>query len=300
IYTMLKGIEELSKQRGINVIYHNGCDIMNEEDENIEEAVRIASAADIIISVVGDCLDQNGETKDRANLDLSGAQQKLLERLKSCGKPLVAVLVNGKPLSVPWIAKNADAVLETFNSGMYGGKALAEVVFGEVNPCGKLTISFPYHSGQLPVYYNQLPGWHGNKYVDMPDHPLYPFGYGLSYTEFKYSNLKLSKTKCSANDTIVASVEVTNTGKVDGKEIVQLYVNDAVSSVVTPIKELKGFKKVEIKASETKTVEIPLEISQLSICDENEKYVVEPGEFIIMVGPDSRDEVLSKISLVVE
>ncbi|MCX7709073.1 MAG: glycoside hydrolase family 3 C-terminal domain-containing protein [Clostridia bacterium] len=300
VHTMLKGIEELSSSKGIHVFYHKGCDIMNAAEESIAEAVNCASAADVVIAVVGDCLDQNGEGKDRADLNISGAQQKLLEKLRSCGKPLIVVLVNGKPLSVPWIAQNADAVIETFNSGMLGGKALAEVLFGEVNPSGKLTISFPYHSGQLPVYYNLLPGWHGNKYMDMPEKPLYPFGYGLSYTSFKYSNLILSKTRCSASDTIVASVDVTNIGKLDGKEIVQLYANDVVSSVVTPIKELKGFKKVEIKAGETKTVQIPLEISQLAICNENEQYVVEPGEFLIMVGPDSRDEMLLKASLTVE
>ncbi|HEX3029759.1 MAG TPA: glycoside hydrolase family 3 N-terminal domain-containing protein [Clostridia bacterium] len=298
--TMLKGIQDLAGLKGIEVLYQKGCDLMDEADEDISKAVACVMQTDAAVVAVGDGIAQNGEFKDRADLSLSGAQQKLLEALKATGKPIIVILVNGKPLSIPWVAANADAVIETFNSGMLGGKAAAEILFGEVNPSGKLSISFPYHSGQLPVYYNHQPGWHSKKYVDFPAEPLYSFGYGLSYTTFKYDNLRLSKQKCGKEDTVFVSVDVTNSGKVDGKEIVQLYVNDLVSSVITPVKELKGFSKVEIKSGETRTVSIPLEVSSLAIIDQDEKKKVEAGEFQVMVGPDSRDEVLLKTLLTVE
>lgn len=299
VHTILSGIRELAGQKGIGVAYHKGCDIMDRDDADIDGAVECAAGSDVVIAVVGDCLEQNGEYKDRADLSLSGKQQELLESLKKCGKPLIVVLINGKPLSIPWVAENADAVLEAFNPGLFGGKAVAEIIFGEVNPSGKLPISFPYHSGQLPVYYNQLPGWHGGRYMDMPDKPLYSFGYGLSYTSYEYSGLRLSHTECTADDTVTVSVDVTNTGPYDGKETVQLYVKDIISSVVTPVKQLRGFVKTEIRSGETKTVEIPLPIRELCIIDENENQLVEPGEFEILVGPDPRPESLLKATLTV-
>lgn len=299
-YTMFRGIKEAAEKRNIDVVYHKGCDIMDKNIQDLKGAVEAAKNADIIIAVVGDCLAQNGEFKDRGDLDLSGLQNRLLEELKTLGKPLIVLLVNGKPLSFPWLKENSDALIESFNSGMYGGKAAAEIIFGEISPSGKLSISFPYHSGQLPVYYNQLPGWHGGKYIDLPAEPLYSFGYGLSYTTFKYGNLKLSKCSCYKEDEIIVSVEVTNSGDSDSKEIVQLYVRDVVSSVVTAVKQLKGFSKLELKKGETKTVEIPLCIAELAIVDDEENYVVEPGEFEIMVGPDSRDEALLRTKLIVE
>lgn len=297
-YTMLQGIKKLAEENNIEVKYHKGCHIMNYE-EDIPGALRTAENSDVIIAVVGDCVIQNGESHDRANLDLSGAQLKLLKELKALRKPLIVVLVNGKPLSIPWISENADAVVETFNSGMLGGLALSEILFGKVNPCGKLSISFPYHVGQLPVYYNQMPGWHlEGKYIDMPKEPLYSFGYGLSYTNYEYSNLRLSQDACSKDQkTVSALVDVKNTGKVDGKEIVQLYVRDKVSTVVTSIKQLKGFEKVNIKAGEKKTVELLLNIEELAVVLPDESYVVEPGEFTIMVGPDSRETSLLKTIL---
>ncbi len=298
--TMLNGIKELAEKRGIEVLYDKGCDIMDFNSQNIEAAISLGARADAIIAVIGDCLAQNGEIKDRADLSLSGAQSLLIKRLKELGKPLIVILVNGKPLAIPEVAQQADAILETFNSGALGGQAAAEILFGEINPSGKLTISFPHHTGQLPVYYNQLPGWHGPaKYMDMPDSPLYSFGYGLSYTSFQYGNLTLSKDHCSPGDSIIVQVDVTNTGAVDGKEIVQLYVQDMVSSVVTPVKQLKGFKKVAIGKGQTQRVEISLSTLDLFIVTPEEKYIVEPGEFTIMVGSSSRDQDLLKTRLVV-
>lgn len=298
--TMLTGIKKLAEKRGIEVLYDKGCDIMDANSQNIEGAVNLGAQADVIIAVIGDCLAQNGEIKDRADLSLSGAQSLLVKRLKGLGKPLVVILVNGKPLAIPEVAEQADAILETFNPGAMGGQAAAEILFGEVNPSGKLTISFPYHTGQLPVYYNQLPGWHGPaKYMDMPDSPLYSFGYGLSYTSFQYANLTLSKNHCSPGDSITIRVDVTNTGAMDGMETVQLYIQDMVSSVVTPVKQLKGFKKVTIAKGETQRVEIPLSTLDLFIVTPEEKYIVEPGEFSIIVGSSSRDQDLLKTSLTV-
>ncbi len=299
-YTMLKGITELSNSKGIEVAYHKGCDMLTDNND-IAGAIATAADCDAIIAVVGDCVEQNGEFKDRANLDLSGSQLELLKALKALGKPLIVILVNGKPLSIPWLSKNADAIVETFNSGILGGKAVAELLYGEFIPSGKLSISFPYHSAQTPVYYNQMSGWHSPKYVDLEDkNALYPFGYGLSYTKYKYSNLKLSSNVCNKDDIVTVKVDVTNIGIYDGTEIVQLYINDKVSSVMTPEKELKGFERVFLKAGETKTVSINLSISDLAIVTPEEKYVVEAGEFEIMVGSDSRDSSLLKGILVVE
>lgn len=297
VYTMLAGIREESEKRGIRVNWHQGCDIMDDNEQDIEGAVSVAKSADVIIAVVGDCRSQNGETRDRANLDLSGAQLDLLKALKKCGKPLIVILVNGKPLSVPWVKQNADAVVETFNPGMFGGKAAADILFGKFNPCGKLSISFPYHAGQLPVYYNQLPGWHGGKYMDMPAEPLYPFGYGLSYTKWEYSGLRLSSTVCGVRGRVDVTVDVKNAGAMDGYEIVQLYIRDDVSSVVTPVKQLKGFRKMFVKAGETVAVTIPLEVSKLCIVREDGTEAVEPGIFTVMIGPDSRDEALLNAKL---
>ena len=249
---MLRGIRELAESKHIEVSYHKGGDITNKENIDVEGAIKACENADVIIAVVGNCLEMNGEFKDRATLDMPGSQLRLVEELKKLNKPLTVVLVNGKPLSIPWIAQNADAVIETFNSGTLGGKALADILFGKFNPCGKLSISFPYHSGQMPVYYNHLAGWHSPKYADLKvADALYSFGYGLSYTSYKYSNLKISKKICSIKDIITVSVDVTNVGEYDGTEIVQLYINDVVSSIMTPVKELKGFKRMFIKAGDT-------------------------------------------------
>ena len=298
-YTMLEGIKEAADRNGAEVIYHRGCHIMDSEKEDIAGAVEAASGVDMIIVVVGDCLAQNGEFKDRADLSLSGAQLPLLKALKGTGKPLVAVMVNGKPLAVPWIKDNADAVIETFNSGMMGGKVLGEILFGETNPSGKLSISFPYHVGQLPVYYNQLPGWHGGKYMDVPADPLYTFGYGLSYSQFKYQHLMLSEKKLMHADMLGISVDITNTSDCDGWETVQLYISDIVSSVMRPVKQLAGFEKIFIPAKETKCVEFTLSISDLRFPDCGGKDSLESGEFMIFVGSDARDKSLLSDQIVV-
>ncbi|MFX0121104.1 MAG: glycoside hydrolase family 3 N-terminal domain-containing protein [Candidatus Hodarchaeota archaeon] len=298
IMTVLDGIKKRVKDQS-SLLYVKGCDVLNLDDKDIQKAVHAAREANVAIAVVGDNLSLNGEHKDRASLDLTGAQQELLESVKATGTPLIVVLINGKPLTIPWIAENADAILEAWNPGNEGGNAVANVLFGDFNPCGKLTISFPRHIGQLPIYYNQLPGWHGGKYIDMDADPLFAFGFGLSYTNFQYSNLNFSKTELKEHERLVVFVDVKNTGHREGTEIVQLYVNDKYSSITTPIKELKGFKHVTLQPGEKKEVNITLLISKLALINSEGVECVEPGEFEIMVGSSSREKDLLKKSIFV-
>jgi beta-glucosidase len=243
------------------------------------------------VFVPGDVIEQTGDAKDRANLDISGAQNELFSKLKKTGKPVVTVLVASKPLCISEIAEETDALLIAFNGGMFGGLAVAEAVFGKINPSGKLPISFPRHTGQLPVYYNGLPGWHGGKYMDLPSTPLFTFGEGLSYTDFEYSNLKFDA------EALKLSVNVTNTGKLDGAETVQVYFRDVVSSVLTPVLQLIAFEKVNINAGETKTVTFLLERDSFALVTPDERRVIEPGEFKIMAGPCAREEQLESITI---
>lgn len=293
IVTILEGIKKRAG-KDFEVYYEKGCHVIDEKNENIKGAVEIAEKSDVVIAVVGDTIVLNGETRDRTNLDLTGAQNELLKALKNTGKPLIVVLINGKPLTIPWIKENADAIVEAWNPGTEGGNAVASVLFGDYNPCGKLSISFPKAVGQQPVYYNQLPGWHGGKYADMEPEPLFHFGYGLSYTTFEYSELKTSKAVIDCNENLVVSVLVKNTGNMAGSETVQLYINDIYTSVTTPVKELKGFKKVFLNPGEIKTVEFELPFMSFSFVNTNCRKCLEPGEFEIMVGGSSKDEDLLK------
>ena len=291
--TVLEGIKE-RVSNGTEVLYEKGCHIYDEDDKDIEGAVKVASEADAVVAVVGDTTCLYGECLDRANLNLTGAQRELLKAVKETGKPLIVVLINGKPLTIPWVKENADAVIEAWNTGMEGGKALASILFGDYNPCAKLSISFPEHVGQLPVYYNQLPGWHTDRYQDMSAKPLFPFGYGLSYTNYKYSNLRIARNELNTDDILKVYVDVENKGDREGIEIVQAYINDKYSSVTTPIKELKGFSRLQLKSGEKKTAEINIPVSSLSLVTRELKEIVEPGNFELMVGSSSRDEDLLK------
>jgi len=293
VVTILDGIRARAGQH-CEIVHARGCDVMDDSGGGVHEAVDAVVEADVAVAVVGDVPDQTGEAHDRANLDLSGGQGELLRALKETGVPLVVVLVNSKPLSVPWIAENADAIVEAWNPGMEGGTAVAAILFGDRNPSGKLTISFPHHVGQQPVYYDQRPGWHGGKYVDMPAEPLFAFGFGLSYTKYEYSNLRIENTKLAEGDPLVVSVDVENAGDSPGTETVQLYINDVVSSVTTPIKQLRAFERVDLEPREKKTVRLEVPYERLSLIDRECRRVVEPGEFIVMAGPSSRDGDLLK------
>ena len=290
--TVKEGLEALCKENDMEFVYVKGCSVLPSEEDDLEAAIAAASDADAIIYVVGDMIDQFGEFKDRANLDLSGRQTELFYGLKATGKPVCTVLVASKPLCMGAVAEQADAVLCGFNGGMFGGQAIAEVVFGKLNPSGKLPISFPRHSGQLPVYYNQLPGWHGGKYCDLPAEPLFAFGEGMSYTTFAYENLTFDK------DTYTVQVEVTNTGDREGMETVQVYVHDVVSSVMTVGKKLVAFDKVALAPGEKKTVSITLQKEAFALINAKCETVVEPGEFVVMAGKSSKDVDLLKVNVV--
>jgi len=290
--TVKEGVEALCKENNIEFVYAKGCSVLLSEEDDLAAAIQAASDADAIIYVVGDMIDQFGEFKDRANLDLSGRQTELFYGLKATGKPVCTVLVASKPLCLGAVAEQADAVICGFNGGMFGGQAIAEAVFGKLNPGGRLPISFPRHSGQLPVYYNQLPGWHGGKYCDLPAEPLFAFGEGMSYTTFTFENLTFDK------DTLKVQVDVTNTGDREGVETVQIYIHDVVSSVMTVGKKLVAFAKVTLAAGEKKTVSITLQKDDFALINTNCEKVVEPGEFVVMAGKNSKDEDLLKVNVV--
>jgi beta-glucosidase len=315
--TILDGIRELAGRRGADVVlsewdgpasvYRRG-DVVNPLDvqsvhratgnaestgglsENNDgpdynQMLKNCEGVDVVIAVVGDDPTYNGEERDRANLDLPYEQQKMLEVLKKAGHKLIIVGVTGKPLTIKWAKENADAMLWTFCPGMFGGSAVAGVLFGDINPSARLPISFPQHVGQVPVYYNQLPGWHGEKYIDLPKEPLYTFGYGLCYSEFEFTNLTLPKqVSADSTDDITVSVDVENCSNVDGTSVVQLYFRDVVSSLSTPVKQFKDFKRVSLKAGETKTVNLKLPMNELAIVNHDLERVIEKGAFIVYVG----------------
>lgn len=274
----------------------------------IDEAVATAANADVLVAVLGEAVVMCGEASSRSMIGLPDNQVELLKALKKTGKPLVLVLMNGRPLTLSWEDQNADAILETWFSGTMAGPAIADVLFGETNPSGKLTMSFPRNVGQIPVYYNckntGRPS-HGDekyasKYLDIPNDPLYPFGYGLSYTTFSYGDLSLSATSVRPHETLSVTIPVTNTGARQGVEIVQLYTRDVVGTITRPVKELKGFQKVALKPGETKTVTFLISSEDLRFYDADMRFVAELGDFKVMVGPNSRDVKEASFKLVAD
>jgi beta-glucosidase len=297
--TVLDGIRALAPA-GVSILYQRGCTIVDDDLSGIPAAVDAALAADVVVAVVGDHLNFIGETHSTATLELQGGQVALLDALEKAGKPLIIVLVNSKPLVLPASAKRAAAIFEGFNPGMEGGRAMAEALFGQLNPSGKLTISIPVHVGQQPVFYSQVRGQHGNRYADMTQEPLFPFGHGLSYTQYRYSNLRLTAPALAPGQSAALSVEVENSGLHPGDEIVQVYVTDVVTSATWVNKALKGFARLHLEPGEKKTVRFELPWEAFQIVDAEGRSVVEPGEFEILVGPSSRDSDLLKATLRVE
>lgn len=291
--TLLEGIEKLARERGVETVYAKGCAVLPEPDDDLDAAVAAVSGADAVILAVGDRVDQFGEYRDRANLDLSGRQMELFRRLKQTGKPVCTVLIASKPLCMGDAAEQADAVICAFNGGMFGGQAVAEALFGELNPMGRLPITFPRHTGQLPVYYNQLPGWHGGRYCDLPKTPLFAFGEGLGYSRFAYDHLTVDEAH-------TVQVNVTNTGSCTGTETVQVYVRDCVSSVITPVRRLVAYQQVTLAPGETAAVRIPLSRDSFSLINAQCEQVVEPGEFIVYAGHSSKEKDLLKASVWIE
>jgi len=297
--TVLDGIRAVAPA-GCSVRYDRGCSIVDEDLSGIPAAVAAAQASDVIVAVVGDHLAFVGETLSTATLELQGGQIDLLDALEKTGKPMIVVLVNNKPLVLPRSAKRAAAIVEVFNPGMEGGRALAEALFGQFNPSGKLTISIPVHVGQQPVFYSQVRGQHGDRYADLTQEPLFPFGHGLSYTRYRYSNPGLDTNTLKTGQSVKVSVDVENIGKCAGDEIVQVYVSDVVTSATWVNKALKGFARVHLEAGEKKTVQVTLPWEAFQIVDAEGRSVVEPGDFEILVGPSSRDRDLLVLTLRVE
>jgi beta-glucosidase len=272
----------------------------------IQEAVDIANQADVIIAAVGESAEMTGESSSRSNIEIPAAQKSLINSLLRTGKPIVLVVFTGRPLTLQWEQDNVPAILNVWFGGSEAGYAIADVLFGDVNPSGKLTTTFPQNVGQIPLYYNHkntgrpLQGQWFQKfrsnYLDVSNDPVYPFGFGLSYTQFTYSDLKLSSSSLKGNQTLKASIDVTNSGTRDGKEVVQLYIRDKVGSTTRPVQELKGFQKVELKAGETKTISFNITPEDLKFYNYDLKCDWEPGEFVIMIGGNSRDVKTSSVN----
>lgn len=304
---------------GVKITYAKGANITDDEqmikrlnahggelqidnrtsEQMIAEAVKVARASDVIVAVVGESQGMSGEAASRADIGLPGKQRELLMALKKTGKPLVVVLMNGRPLTLTWEDQNADAILETWFAGTEAGNAIADVLFGNYNPSGKITATFPQMVGQIPLYYahkntgrpfnGDLLNKYTTRYMDVTNEPLYPFGFGLSYTSFTYSKPQLSKTSISPSENLEVSVQVQNTGNYDGEEVVQLYVQDVVASITRPVKELKGFQKINLKKGESRTVTFTLTPEHLKFYNNDLDFVLEPGEFKVYVGTNSRD-----------
>ena len=277
------------------------------QKEMIDEAVEVAKKSDVIVAAMGECAEMSGECSSRSDISLPENQKELLKALLATGKPVVMVLFNGRPLTIPWEAAHVPAILEVWFSGTEAGNAIADVLFGKVNPSGKLTATFPQNVGQIPIYYSTkntgrpLPegAWFmkfRSNYLDVSNDPVYPFGYGLSYTNFDYGDLRLSTSQAKGNQTVTATINLTNSGKADGAEVVQLYIRDMVGSISRPLKELKGFQKVFLKAGETRPVTFNITPEDLKFYNGDLKYVWEPGDFVIMVGGNSRDLKSAKVN----
>ncbi|QOG04991.1 beta-glucosidase BglX [Flavobacterium sp. MDT1-60] len=317
--TAISVLEGMQQYKNNTLVYEKGTDVaLNKQvfvDEvkinttdfsGFEAAKKAAKQADVVVMVLGEIGFQSGEGRSRTELGLPGNQQQLLEEVYKANPNVILVLNNGRPLALPWAAENIPAIVEAWQLGTQSGNAIAQVLYGDYNPSGKLTMSFPRNVGQCPIYYNLYnTGRPTNKdqnafwshYIDVEKTPLYPFGYGLSYTSFEYKNLKLAKTSFQKGEKIELTVDVTNTGNVDGKEVVQLYVNDVAASVVRPVKELKGFELIALKKGETKTVQFTLTDKELGFYDNNGEFLTESGLFNVMVGWNSNEGLTSKFEL---
>lgn len=273
----------------------------------LQEALDIANQSDVIVAALGESSEMSGESSSRSDIQIPKLQQDLLRALLKTGKPVVLVLFTGRPLALKWENENVPAILNVWFGGSEAGYAIADVLFGDVNPSGKLSTTFPQNVGQVPIFYNhkntgrplEEGKWFSkfrSNYLDVSNDPVYPFGYGLSYTSFSYSDIKLSSASLKGNQSLTASVTVTNSGKYDGKEVVQLYIRDMVGSVTRPVKELKGFQKIDLKAGETKTVTFNITPNDLKFYNYDLKFDWEPGEFQIMIGGNSRDVKVGKVN----
>lgn len=300
VSTVLKGLRQIAPDTEFEFV-DQGWDPRNMSQAKVDEAVEKAKDADLNIVCCGEYMMRfrwndrtSGEDTDRDNLDLVGLQDELIRRINESGKPTILIIISGRPLSVNYAAENVPAIVNAWEPGQFGGQAIAEILYGKVNPSAKLAMTMPRSAGQISTWYNHKASAFFHPVVCGKSTPLYPFGYGLSYTTYKYSDLKLSASEMGKDGSLKATVNITNTGTRDGVEIAQMYIRDCVSSVARPVKELKGFERVALKAGETKTVEFDITADKLSFLDIDMKPTVEPGEFEVMVGSSSDDKDLLK------
>lgn len=316
--TIMQGIKNVAGNE-VKILYAKGANISDDTmliervnvfgteidvdskspDEMLNEAVETANKADVVVAVLGEAADMTGESSSMSHIGLQPDQQNLLKALVKTGKPVVLVLMNGRPMTLTWEDEHVPAILDTWFGGTEAGNAVADVLFGEYNPSGKITATFPRNVGQIPIYYNHLntgrPYHPGDSpkfksdYLDVLNSPLYPFGFGLSYTTFSYSNISLDNSILQSGGKITASVNVTNTGTRKGKETVQMYTRQMVGSIARPVKELKGFKQITLEPGETQKVSFTLSVNDLKFYNSDLKYVAEPGDFTLFIGTNSAD-----------
>jgi beta-glucosidase len=323
--SLLKGLTDAIGNNG-KVVYAKGANLEDDEEmqkrqtmfgkdiardgrtaeQMIQEAISVSADADVIVAALGEGAESSGESASKSDIDIPYAQKRLLKALLATGKPVVLVLFNGRPLTLSWETENVPAILDVWFAGSEAGDAIADALLGKVNPSGKLSMSFPRNVGQIPIYYNHkntgrpLTGkWFAkfqSNYIDVPNDPLYPFGYGLSYTQFEYGNIELSAKQLKGNQTLTVTVPVKNTGKYAGKEVVQLYIRDEVGSITRPVQELKGFNKIELAPGETKNVSFNITPELLKFYNGDLKFDWESGDFQIMIGTNSKDVQIAKVN----
>jgi len=308
--SILKGLQEALPHT--ELLYAEGCNLYDSEKDKFLEALNAARKSELVILVVGESAPMNGEGASRADIGLPGIQQELVEEIYKTGKPIILLLVNGRPLAIEWIDEHLSTIVETWTLGSQAGLAVADVLTGAYNPSGKLPVTFPRHVGQVPIFYNHKntgrpykgqynePGQervYRSRYRDVQNTPLYPFGYGLSYSTFIYENLTLSKSNISLGDSILVNVTVTNNNDVAGEEVIQLYIRDQFGSATRPVKELKGFKKVFFKGHESKTISFTIDTGMLSFYRADMSWGTEPGTFTVFVGSNSRDVLQKEFAL---
>lgn len=303
VITLLEGIKQTAPDVRIN--FARGAGFNGNDKSGFAEAIAAARRSEVVIMAIGEDYTQSGEAASRSEIGLPGPQQELIEAIHAMGKPIVAVVMAGRPLTINWIDENIPAVLNAWHLGTMSGKAIAETLFGDSNPGGKLTITFPKNVGQIPIYYNMkntgrpfdANNKYTSKYLDVSNEPLYPFGYGLSYTTFEYSNLSLSSDAMDMGGSIKVTVTVKNTGKYAGKEVVQLYIRDLVGSVTRPVKELKGFEKISLAPGESKQVSFNITIKDLEFYTRDMSFKAEAGDFKVFVGTNSTETLEANFKL---
>jgi beta-glucosidase len=305
--TLKQAFEKHLPIEQLNIV--TGCHVEKISSQQLEKAVQAATSADVIVVAVGEDSDMSGEAGCRTNIQLPGPQLQLLRALATCGKPVITILFNGRPLDLHGVIEHSDAVLEAWYPGSEGGSAIVDLLYGITNPSGKLTMSFPDNVGQVPVYYNHFNTGrpqgapdaqerYVSQYLDAPNEPLFPFGFGLSYTQFSYSDLELTSTQLTKDTDITATVTVSNIGSVTGEEIVQFYIQDVVGEVVRPLKELKSFQRISLKPGETKQVTFTITEQQLRYHHADLSFKSDKGSFVLYAGTNSKDVLSHSFQLI--